>query len=381
MISSYTLSTLNRLAFGANIDALESYIVDFKQASKVTDLSKYKETYDALYKILEEVKPQSVAFDAKTDLVGTESGPTHSIFARYGNIRLNKAYGLYDKVQLKGIQDKIDRSPDGCEALTSVLNVRGLDIMVAYKHGILIDAFLIGESTKYNDITDLAERILHKRVSAWSNLDLVELRGVVTLKVDKQENIPDRCIETTIMHYLRLGVHLDRLDIVINNILTDDQDDIGESGYNAKLEYLEQLGFSIPSTGILLDITCDMLAESLKGFGEYFGGLSEEDDDSYIDRYSYGFKVYIDKDNGIGGVHCILDDANPETVFEATVKSMVADRYNNNQILTIDRTECNLGLTIDKIQVLDMYDIEKYGINVGQTIHFRVVEGSPVLTD
>lgn len=55
MINENTLNILQNIGFGADIDSLESYLIDFEDANKVADLERYKYNCKILKNILKEL--------------------------------------------------------------------------------------------------------------------------------------------------------------------------------------------------------------------------------------------------------------------------------------------------------------------------------------
>lgn len=370
MINENTLDTLQSIAFGADIDSLESYIVDFRFADRLTDMSRYRHNYNKLLELLKEIKPDSSVFiqNSTEDL---QLDKFDKYFEQYGNIRKCSMYNILDNIASSDVRDKISKSDDSVSDILALVNTQGLDVMCTYKDGYLCKIYLIGESKKIVDITYYLEDRLPSRIKAFSSYELVELRGKLTIS---KENIDTyKRLETNIAHKIRCKVNTNTLDIVFSDVISDSLD--FKSQWD-KMEFLQSIEYiNVASYVLIRSIDCDILHQALVDIDKVFA-----DTESDMEWYIYGFEVRLNNYMDINtGFICILNDADYRKEFSATVKSIYTDKSTNKQILKIVNTECNKRFMIDSIEVQDLYDIEKYNIKIGEKVHFKVIEKQPII--
>lgn len=370
MINENTLDILQNIAFGADIDSLESYIADFKFADRLTNMSKYRHNYNKMLELLKEIKPDSSVI-AESNINDIPLDKFDKYFEQYGNIRKPLMYNVLDNIASSDVRDKINKSSDSMSDILALVNVQGLDIMCTYKDGYLCKVYLIGESKKIVDITYYLSDKLPSRIKTFSSHELVELRGKLTILKENIET--SQRLEATIAHKIRCRVNTDILDIVFNDIISDN---LVFSNQWDKMEFLQSIeDINIANYVLIRSIDCDILHQALIDIDKAFADIQSD-----IDWYTYGFEVRLNNylDNNTGFI-CILDDADYRKEFSAIVKSIYTDKSTNKQILKIVNTECNKRFNVDYIEIQDLYDIEKHNIRIGDKIQFKIIEKQPII--
>ena len=211
MVNKSTLRLLNDIAFGADIDSLESYLINFKQASMLCDLHRDTKRYNILYNILRDMKGNSLLFSDRTNLRSVDKDDNDILFKKYPNNFINTAYGL-DDTELDDFRHTIKYNFSNSVGVVAIANVCGLHLKCLYVNGYLRNAYIIGEAEKYLDITDTASEIIPEYVSEFKHYDMVELRGkITTSKVDKL--IP----ECSTLHFIKnnYNINIDNKNKVI----------------------------------------------------------------------------------------------------------------------------------------------------------------------
>lgn len=382
MINENTLNKLNNIGFGADIDALESYIIDFKQSSLLCDMSQYEYNHAILFDILKEVKPNSLAFSERTSLKEIELDKQDSLFIEYGNERIDLAYGI-DSLAVNTMKSSIDCETDQIVDIIGITNVDGIDINCIYLHGYMYRIYAIGKNKKYINLTGELKNKVPNYISDLECFDLVELRGKATLfknsdAIENSLNIPCsvvRCIRTDFTSDIQL---------VFNDIIIDDNDivELPYKNHWEKMEFLRDMELSVPHHLLIRSVDRDSLDQALVQLDEAF--LDIKNEGSMIYSYSgviIRFNESLDY-NAIGDkLIYISNNVDSSTKFSSTVKS-ISTTYDGDkfiQKLNIIRIKCNEQLSIKHIELDDIYDLEKYDINIGNKVTFIVVEGKAVL--
>ena len=85
MLNTNTLRLLNNIAFGADIDSLETYLINFKQASMMCDLHRDTRRYNILYNVLKDMKASSLLFSDRSNIKPVSKDNTDTLFKKYTN--------------------------------------------------------------------------------------------------------------------------------------------------------------------------------------------------------------------------------------------------------------------------------------------------------
>lgn len=382
MINDTVLNKLNKANIGADIDSLESFIVDFKQASELCDLSYYSNTYNELKGILREAKVNSKALQHKSDLDSIDkSDPYVTIFEEINNVYPEHTYGSRS-LAVQNMKASLDCNPDGAADLVAITNVDGLDVLCSYMNGYIYRIYAIGETQIYIDLTEQLKSKVPSYIDGISCYREVELRGKITIfnnHKDCQEL--SKYIPCSAMRLIRLSSKLDCLDIVFNDMFIK-SDNLPYTNQWDKLEYMRDNGISVPHHVLVRNIDKEILSKALLQMHEYFRDIRNSTGMVY--KY-HGIIVRFNDEivcNSSG--HTIIynaEDLTSDVEFESTVKSISTTQENNEMIqhVGIVATKCNDDLVIDCIDIDDIYDIEEYEIVIGKKIKFKVIENKAVL--
>ena len=369
MITENTLRVLNDIGFGANIDKLEAYILDYKCAENVSDLSRYKHNFKILESILKETKPSSRAFEFESKQLPLNDYDI--IFKEKQNIRCDILYGISDDSKIK---DKCNLvfSDTSLMDTVAINNVEGIDVICVYEYGELKSVSAVSESTKQFDFTDELYEAVYGFIEDFSSYSLVELRAKATvLKTD----IGYKNAICDAMHRLRTGVKTDKVRLIYNDIfILEDEREFNT--YWDKLQYLRQVGLSVPHHCMLRNIDSDAFKSALNEFDEFF--LDIEKDEGYTYNYN-GFLVRNNKEVQEYKFLTCYDTLNTDSkqLFESTVKGIVMQ--DGELYISILETDCNKRVRISKIYLEDIFDLEKSNITVGSRVKFKVIEGKAIV--
>lgn len=388
MINENTLKILNSIGFGADIDSLESYIIDYKQARLLSNLAFYSENYNKLYKILEEVKPNSIALTDKLSLSPLEIEKYDKIFDKYNNIHEEVIYGTKG-INMNTIKSNIDTEEDESIDIIALANVSGIDINILYINGYIYRVYAIGETNKYIDLTEILKQ--NEKVIGYidelSDYELVELRGKLTI-FNNNERLQKKSlnIPCSVMRCIRTKTNISNLNIVLNDIIidTDDENDVDLPFNNQwdKIEYMRDLNLSVPHHVLIRNVDRDNIEEALIEIDKYLE--NEKNTNGIVYKYS-GVVIRFNNDIICSAVgHKFIynsEDSEPNKVFYSTAKSISTTNENNGlgQRLNIIKTQCNDKLFISSIDIEDLYDLEDFNIQLGKRICFKTIENKAVL--
>ena len=374
MINKRTLRILNDIGFGIDIDSLESYVLDFEKAKNVADLSKYEFNYELLKGVLKEVKPNSIALKKRQSNSEIEKDQWDFYFDKLGNERTPKIYGQRGIKKIQSIKNLIFSSENDAFDIVSIPSIEGINITCLYYNGDFCRVTAISEASKQYDITDLFEDKFPKHINLLEDYELVELRATATILKADLNRYNSSNISVNIMHTIRTGINHENIEFIYHDIFTDSEEEPFDTYWN-KLSFIEDLGFKTVRRRLLLNIDSDAFNQALIELGKDI-----KDDEPTLEYIYNGLNIKKNNNADIYGYILNYDTTNTDShaIFTSVVKSILKD--NGKYYLRIVQVECNTNLSIDRIEIHDVYDIEKLGITIGKKINFKVIQGKAVLT-
>lgn len=377
MINSNMLRLLDKYAFGADIDSLESSIIDYELTKQVADVSLYASIVDKLKAILEELKPESKAFSNNIKMDEIPFNNYDELFSTYNNAFPAVAYGTSDS-GLALFSDKIRGSKDDKADIVAIDNLLGIDISCIYYNGYLCNIFVIGEYAKFMLITDEFSSKIPKHIPEFDDDTLVDLRGRIVISNEHSHlqriSLNEQC---AVMRCLRTKTHIDKLDIIFYNAYFKTDYELPYSTQWEKYEFLEKCGLTMAKYKLVRNVWFKTLDKALLSIDNSF----ISDDIEYISR---GFIVKINDELNDSIDSCLYfnsTDCSVNNVYSSIVKSIATiyeDSIIKQQVKIVD-VDCNNRLSIDTIDIDDIYDFEKYNIGIGNKIYFTVSMRKAVL--
>lgn len=366
MINSKTMNILNRYGFGADINALESYLFNYAKVYKVADMDRYINQYKILANILKEVKPGSQVFCGKND-EPLQFDYFDAIFMEIKNVKGPRIFGRDDKRKMSIALSKAYKSGEMLD-LVAYPEVLGLDINIIYENGGLCKIYCISEDKKIFDLTDMLCNSVPNELYEIEDIDLTEVRAVITTKRQIRENDNPIC---AVYNDIRNN-EVDNIKIMATNVFFDEIEQMPFRNYWKELEYLKLLGFETIETCLVRNISISMFYSAIDTVQEYLEGI----------QCSYKTNGIVIKDNASykdNNTILIYDKHNVESnrTFISRVKGI--NEIAGKLVLNIVEVECNDCLKIDSIEVDDVFLLEELKISVGSKAKFRLACGKAVL--
>lgn len=376
MINEHTLKLLNKLAYGADIDSLESYLTDLKQAKILSDITKYEYNYLKLSNILKEIKPNSLFFTGKTALKEIPKDKYDKYFelsSKYSKT----IYGTSD-FSLNKLKTELVEAKD----IIAVAILEGININCIYLNGYLYRIYAIGKYEKYIDLTKMLNDKISGYIEEFSKTEIVELRGKVVIPLKHSELI-DKSLNRlgATIHCIRTDYNLDKLEIVIDDMYTDFTK-LNIDNQLDKMQFMMNIDINVAPNALVRNIDKEVIGQALEELDDYFDNLEDK-------KYGFsGFEIRnnnsVLKDNSELNIIYNSKDSKPEEVYKSTIKS-ISTKYNHSEngdmvsIINILPIQCNNKLVVNSIEIDDIYDLEKYSIGIGNKVLFQVAEGEAFL--
>ena len=376
MINEHTLKLLNKLAYGADIDSLESYLTDLKQAKILSDITKYEYNYLKLSNILKEIKPNSLFFTGKTALKEIPKDKYDKYFelsSKYSKT----IYGTSD-FSLNKLKTELVEAKD----IIAVAILEGININCIYLNGYLYRIYAIGKYEKYIDLTKMLNDKISGYIEEFSKTEIVELRGKVVIPLKHSELI-DKSLNRlgATIHCIRTDSNLDKLEIVIDDMYTDFTM-LNIDNQLDKMQFMMNIDINVAPNALVRNIDKEVIGQALEELDDYFDNLEDR-------KYEFsGFEIRnnnsVLKDNSELNIIYNSKDSKPEEVYKSTIKS-ISTKYKHSEngdmvsIINILPIQCNNKLVVNSIEIDDIYDLEKYSIGIGNKVLFQVAEGKAFL--
>lgn len=365
MVTENTLKILNQLGFGADINKLESYIMDYKKSEPVSDLNRYKYNFRILEEVLKSIKPSSKALNVEMENIPFDEYDL--ILKSNPNNRVDTIYGYTDDEQIRE-QSKLMFTENELMDLVAIGDIEGIDIVCVYNYGLLHGIYAISDKAKCYDFTQQLYGNISTSVDEFDDIDIVEIRARASIL--RTDDVNNSICE--VMHRLRLNSNTETIQIICNDILFNDDTEF--NSYWEKLEYLSDMGFETVKYCLLRNIDKDSFKQALCQFGEF---ISNEENES--NRRYRGILVRNNKETEEYKFLIRYSDVDVEEnqIFESTVKQVVEkDGILYIEILQVD---CNRNVSIDTLRIDDIFELEKKSISRGSRVRFKVIEGKGVM--
>lgn len=381
MININTLHELNKIGIGADVSKLESYIVDYKQANMTCSMYAYEYDYLKMSKILRELKAESLAFTDKTALESLPTDAYDKLLLKYTHRNIDEIYGTND-VYMEEVCNYVRKHDEECIDIVAIPNILGISIRCSYINGYLYRINIIGDGYKYTDITDRFRDKLPKYIDEFAKHNIVELRGVVTIFNNKPELQCEMLnVECSTMHFLKLGINNDDMNIIIDDLFIDTDIEMPYSTQWDKIEYIRNLGFNVPHHALIRNVECSMLKDAFSSFIEYFDDIENTTGIAYKYRgYQIRDNSELSYENRYSKFIYIYDGCDYKQIFMSKLKSVIStNNAEANIYLRVLTTECNDSLHIDNILVSDLNILNTYNLKPGTDVFFFINNGKAEL--
>jgi len=359
MFGNSLLRELYSIGFGADIDKLESYIYNFRSIEKIADMTDYRYRFNEMCELLHKVKPNSKALN-NIKITPVEQDEYDLYFSELGNSLADK---YYNTDSLGYVMNRLfDRSTTAHD-LVAILNIDGIDINVIYNYGELVGIYGISTDDKVYNFSDVLDEVVPNDLHSLSNNEIVELRGKVTLGDTKNEYN----VAVSAYDIIRKNCDKHRLHVLFHDIFYEEM----SHSYWNKLRIMKKMGIDVVDHYLLRNVDKRLFKSALLQL-----------DREVYNKISYRYSGYLIKENNEGNgygylMNYITDEVPSDKEFVSKVKSII--RVDNRCYLNIVTVSCNEHIKIDKIELNDIYDIEKFNIAIGSKIKFHVIENKAYL--
>lgn len=371
MINNNTLLELNNTEFGANINKIESYVIDSKQLNTIENNRQYYNEYKKYINILKNVKPSSVAFSEETDIEAIENTQYDKLLVEFPEQTATNVYGNCAE-NLAEVFSDISNNQEPIDII-AIPCIQGIAISATYTDGALYKVYVVKEDKKYLDITEDVKDIIPEYIEDIEDNSITDFRGIITTTDNNLEYKNN--IKCSIIHRLRTHINIDKLQIIFTDLYSTN------TNYGTKwekIEFMKGIELNVPHHALIRNIDKTLISDAMEQLREHFTELM------YKEHFAYTYENIIICNN-TNNKYFIYNysDCNPEDIFESTVKAININNNKNYMYANIKILDvlCNDKLVISNIDVNDILDIVNCGINIGSKVKFRVVNKKAILVN
>lgn len=382
MVNSNTMAELERLGFGSDVDALESYVSTLQDAAGYGNPLVDDSVYDTHVRLLKQLKPDSQILNRNWETADTELDEYDELLREYGMCSITTLTSYDDMYKFKALLDDIGHPV----RLLVGVKENGHGVRAVYSYGHLHNGSTRGRYKKGRDITRHLKAVLPEYVDAWKDIRLVEVRGEMLVSKETFETYLKGTLKnplssvTSLIRESATDEELQYLDMVCYKVLVTD-DSARPATLADEYRILRESGFKTPEAIGLSDVTSDNLEESVAEALEYFENLMDEDKIAY----SCDGLVFSISDNSIfysSGKNGNAWNANfalkmgrywESNVYSAEIldiqfipgKSYIVPKA------IIDPVKSVNGAEITNVPLYNIGVMERYHYIPGETIYFR----------
>lgn len=247
MFNSVIMDKLEKLGFGCDIDAFESYFRELQDAAADGEPLVQDPVYDEYREILKAVRPESELLKNNWEKdSGEELKDYDELLKQYG-MRSIRTCTTDDEIKHNFSKVLSELPVEVC----SSFKLNGHASRVVFEYGHLVSATTRGRSKKGRDITRHLKHILGEFNEYLEPYELVEIRGELIVTYDDFNNkLKDKCKTplSSVTSLVRDSVtddELDMLHFVAYKIIIKDNTDMLPTLAD-EFEYLDSIGFEIP---------------------------------------------------------------------------------------------------------------------------------------
>ena len=281
MITPNTMAELEKLGFGADVDALETYVARLQDAAGMGQPLVDDALYDAHVRLLKQLKPDSSVLNRNWEVEDNELNEYDDVLKKYGMCSIQTVTD-FDTGEFQRFKQVIRDLGHPVDLFASVKE-NGHGVRAVYLNGRLYTGSTRGRYKKGRDITRHLKAVLPNYVEAWKNIKLVEVRGEMLVKISDFENYlkptglkhPLSSV-TSLIRDSVTDAELKYLNMVCYKVISSDGE-LELDTLSDEFGHLKECGFNIPQCTGVRGVTADNLEMAIDRILEVFEDLMDND--------------------------------------------------------------------------------------------------------
>lgn len=382
MINKDTMNELDRLGFGADVDALESYVELLQNAASMGNPMVDDSVYDTHFRLLKKLKPESELVNRNWEKDEAELNEYDEILKKYGMCSITTITDFDELGKFKEVLRSIGHSVE----LMASTKENGHAVRAIYLNGELYGGTTRGRYKKGRDITRHVKAVLPNYIEEWEDIPIVEVRGEMLVSISNFEKYLKGTLKTplsSVTSLIRDSVtddELKLLDMVCYKVIASD-DSLGLNSLYEEYEYLNELGFDIPERGVIAGVNADNLEQAVEMLLGHFEGLMDEEK---IDYACDGIVFTINDTELFYGLGKTGNSWNANfalkmgrywesNIYSSTILDIefIPGKSYITPKARIEAVVASNGAEVTTVPLYNIGVMDRYGYTPGETIYFR----------
>lgn len=261
MVNTNTMDLLEKLGFGADVDALETYVGQLQDAAGDGTPLVDDSVYDAHIKLLRQLKPESELLNRNWESYDEDLNEYDEVLKKYGMCSITTVSDIEDLDRFADVLDDIGHPVD----LFVSIKDNGHGVRAVYSYGELHSGSTRGRYKKGRDITRHLKAVLPNHVDAWNDIPIVEVRGEMLVSIPNFEKYLKGKLKTplsSVTSLIRDSVtdeELSLLEMECYKVISSDGSLEFETLYD-EFSHLYDNGFRVPQNALVKNVTSSNLA-------------------------------------------------------------------------------------------------------------------------
>lgn len=280
VVNSNLMNELELYGFGADIDALESYVANLQDAAGLGNPVVDDSQYDAYIRLLRQLKPTSSVLNRNWEVDDNELTEYDGILKQYGMCSITTLTSLSELSKFGQVLKEIGHPID----LFASVKENGHGVRAVYLNGKLHSGSTRGRYKKGRDITRHLKAVLPNVVPQWKDIEVVEVRGEMLVSIENFEKHLREKLKTplsSVTSLIRDSVsdeELKYLDMVCYKVIPSD---CLFGSLKEEFDHLKSCGFNVPQDAMAFGISHLNIENAVKRILGYFEGLMDKGEIKY----------------------------------------------------------------------------------------------------
>lgn len=276
MVNPNTMEQLEKLGFGSDIDALESYVASLQDAAGMGNPLVDDSVYDAHFKLLKELKPNSSILTRNWETADEELDQYDEVLNKYGMCSIETIDDLDDLTKFANTIQSLGHPVD----LMASVKDNGHGVRAVYLNGWLYNGSTRGRYKKGRDITRHLKAVLPLYVDAWDKIPIVEVRGEMLVSIDTFEKHLKGKLKTPLSSVTSLirdsatDEEIKLLEMECYKVISSDGSLEFDSLWD-EFEHLSACGFQTPPKARINTVTAENLVPAVERVLAHFESMMD----------------------------------------------------------------------------------------------------------
>lgn len=282
MVNSNTMAELEKLGFGADVDALETYVATLQDAAGMGNPLVDDAAYDTHVRLLRQLKPTSSVLSRNWETEDNELTEYDDVLKKYGMCSITTLTSYQELSKFRQVLADIGHPVD----LTISIKENGHGVRAVYLNGHLYNGSTRGRYKKGRDITRHLKAVLPNYVEQWKNIQVVEVRGEMLVSIENFEKHLKGTLKTPLSSVTSLiresatDEELKLLDMVCYKVIAANGEIEFETLWD-EFEHLDECGFETPQKAKATGVYPENLENVVRLVLDYFEKKMDNNEIAY----------------------------------------------------------------------------------------------------